>query len=101
LNGRSNTGARSQMSNHINLLAVEHSSYRLAVAKIDVTQSHVLDETGNVGLLYPRIVKIIEIIENDDFMSGDEQLLNKMRADETGAARDENSHGAKLATDGK
>jgi hypothetical protein len=30
-----------------------------------------------------------------------EQLLNQMRPDEAGAASDQNSHAAKLATDGR
>ena len=39
-----------------------------------------------------RIVKIVEVVENRDFVLRHEQPLDKMRANETGAARDENSH---------
>jgi hypothetical protein len=64
-----------------------------------VVHRHVFGKTGNVCVLYLRIVKIIEVVENGDFMPGREQLLDKMRPNETGAACDENSHGSSLATD--
>ncbi len=48
-----------------------------------------------------RIVKIIEIVQDDDFMPDRDQLLGKMRPDKAGAACDQNSHGATLAIDGK
>jgi hypothetical protein len=47
-----------------------------------------------------RIVKIIEVIEDDDGVSCREQAFNEMGTDETGSACDQDSHCAKLATDG-
>jgi hypothetical protein len=47
-----------------------------------------------------RIVEVIEIVEDDDFMPHGEQFLGKMRPDKAGTACDQDSHGAKLATDG-
>jgi hypothetical protein len=44
-------------------------------------------------VLYLWIIKIIEVVEDGDFMPGCEELLDKMRPNETGAACDEDSHG--------
>jgi len=80
-------------------LTAKHSSDRVAVSKIDVTHGYVFCETSNVRALDLRIVKIIEIVQDDDFMPRSEQLLGKVRPDKAGAASDQNSHGGQLATD--
>ena len=100
LNRGSNAGARSQMRDCINFLAVKQVSHRRAVAEIDVADGYVFGETGDVCLLDPRIVKIIEIVEDDHGVPGRQQRLDKMRPNETRAACDQDSHVAKLATDG-
>jgi hypothetical protein len=46
-----------------------------------------------------RIIKIVEVIEDDDLVSARQQLLDEMRSNETRATCHQNSHGAKLATD--
>ena len=56
-------------------------------------------ETSNIRLLDLWIVKIIEIVEDDDFMIGSEQLFNQVRPNKAGAACHQDSHGAQLATD--
>ena len=99
LNGRSDTCARSQMRDRVNFLPMKQITHRRAVAKIDVADGYVFCKTGNVRALDLWIVKIIEIVEDDDFMPGRQELLDKMRPDETRAACDQDSHGAKLATD--
>jgi hypothetical protein len=99
LNRWSNARARSQMGDCINFLAVKQVSHRRAVAKIDVADGYVLGKTGDVSLLNPRIVKIIEVVKDDHVVPGRQELLDKMRPDETRAACDQNSHVAKLATD--
>src|SRR5947199_5663875 len=93
LNRGSNTRARSQMGDCIHFLAVKQVSHRRAVAKIDVADGYVLGKTGDVSLLDPRIVKIIEIVEDDHVVPSRQQLLDKMRSDETRAACDQDSHG--------
>ena len=98
---RSDPGARSQVCNRVYFFAVKHSSHRVALAKIDVTNAYVFCETSNVRMFNPRIVKIIEIVQDNDFMPDGEQLLDKMRADKASAACDQDSHGGKLATDGQ
>src|SRR5262249_17977859 len=75
-------------------------SNRFAVAKVGVTNFYVVGETGNVRVLNLRIVKIIEVIQDDDFMPRSEQLLDKVRPDKPSTASDQDSHAAKLATDG-
>src|SRR5882724_791649 len=100
LNRGSNACARSQMCDDVNFLAVKQISHRFAVAKIDMANGYIPGKTGNVLVLDLRIVKIVEIVQDDDFMPDNEQLLNQMRPDKAGAACDQDSHGAKLATDG-
>ena len=88
------------MHDGVYFFAAKHSSHRVVLSKIDVANGYVFCETSNVRVLDLRIVKIIEIVQDDDFMPDSEQLLGKMRPDKAGAACDQDSHGAKLATDG-
>ena len=60
-----------------------------------MTNGYVVCKPSNVRVLNVRIVKIVEVVQNDDSVSGGEQLLNQMRADETRSACDENSHTAR------
>jgi hypothetical protein len=85
----------------VNFFAIKRGSDRVALSKIDVTNGYVSCESSNVRMLNLRIVKIIEIVKNDDLMSYSQQLLDKMRPDKAGTACDQDSHGAKLATDRK
>src|SRR5215470_15709551 len=100
LNGGPDASARSQMHDRVQFFVVKNTSHRVALAKIDVANGYVFCKTSNVRLLDLRIVKIVEVIQDDHLMARQEQLLNKMRADEARATRDQDSHGAKLATDG-
>ena len=54
---------------------------------------------GNIFTFDLRIVKIVEIIKDDNVVTIAEQFFDKMRSDETGTSSDENSHGVRLATD--
>src|SRR6266403_6408208 len=95
LNGGPNASARGQMHDGVYLFAAKHSSDRIALSKIDVTNGYVFCKTSNVRVLDLRIVKIIEIVQDDDFMPASEQLLNQMRPDKSGAACDHDSHKAR------
>jgi hypothetical protein len=64
-----------------------------------MANGYVCCETSDVRVLDLRVVEIIEIIQDDDFMPHIEQLLGKMRPDKAGAACDQDSHGVNLATD--
>ena len=64
-----------------------------------MVNSYVRCETGYVGVLDLRLIKIVEVIEDDDSMSGHQKLLDKMRSNKTRATCHQNSHGTKLATD--
>jgi len=46
------------------------------------------------------MVKIVEVIQDDDGMSCPEQAFSEMGADETSSACDQDSHVAKLAING-
>jgi hypothetical protein len=67
-------------------------SHRGAVPEIEMVNRHIFDDGGNVCVLDLRIIKIVEVIEYGDLMPGREQFLGKMRADETSATGDQNSH---------
>src|SRR4030095_9306628 len=84
------------MRNRLKFLAMKQISHRRAVAKIDVVHGHVIGNTCNVCVFYLRIIKIIEVVEDGDLMSGREQLLDKMRPNETGAACNEDSHSSEV-----
>jgi hypothetical protein len=65
-----------------------------------VANGYVFCETSDVRLFNLRIVEIIEIINDDHFVPDGEQLLSQMRPNKAGTACNQDSHGAKLATDG-
>jgi hypothetical protein len=88
LNGGPNPSARGQVDDRVYFFAAKHSSDRIALSKIDVTNGYVFCETSNVRVLDLRIVKIIEIVQDDDFMPRSEQPLGKVRPDKAGAACD-------------
>src|SRR5215471_2184897 len=100
LNRRPNTCSSSDVRDRVYFFAAKHTSHRFALSKIDVANGYLFCETGDVCVLDLRIVEIIEIVEDNDFVPGGEQPLDKMRADKASAACDQDSHGAKLATDG-
>src|SRR5882724_3106797 len=95
LNGRPNASAGSQVHDGVYLFAAKHSSHRVVLSKIDVANGYVFCETSNVRVFDLRIVKIIEIVHDDDFMPTSVQLLNQMRPDKTGTACDQDSHKAR------
>ncbi len=57
-----------------------------------MVNGHVFGYGGNVSVLDLRIVKIIEVVEDGDFVPSREELLDKVRPDETSASSDQNSH---------
>jgi hypothetical protein len=57
---------------------------------------HIFGETGDICLLDLRIVKIVEVIEDDNGVSCCEQAFNEVGANETGSACDQDSHGARV-----
>ena len=100
LNGGPDASASSQVNDGVYFFAAKYSLHRVVLSKIDVANRYVFCETSNVRLFDLRIVKIIEIVEDDDFMIGSEQLFNQVLPDKASTACHQDSHGAKLATDG-
>src|SRR4030095_911834 len=99
LNRWASARASSQMHDRLKFFAMKHVPHRRAVAKIDMVNRQVFSNGSNVRVLDLRIVKIIEVVEDGDFVASRQELLDKMRPNKTSAARDENSHGSSLATD--
>src|ERR1700730_10778640 len=81
-----------QMENRVEFLISENISNFAGVAKIDVVKSNVFRERGNVLSLDLRIVKIVEVVNDDDVMSIGEKPFDQMRADESCTAGHENFH---------
>jgi hypothetical protein len=88
LNGRPDASAGSQVNDGVYFFASEHSSHRVVLSKIDMANGYVFCETSDVRLLDLWIVKIIKIVEDDDFMIGSEQLFNQVRPNKAGTACD-------------
>src|SRR5215467_13559324 len=86
LNRRPNTCSSSDVRDRVYFFAAKHTSHRVALSKIDVVNGYLFCETGNVRVLDLRIVEIIEIVQDNDFVPDGEQLLGKMRPDKAGAA---------------
>ena len=63
-----------------------------------MVNDHVFGETGDICLLDLRIVKIVEVIQDGHFAPGREQFFDQVRADETRAASDKNSHAPRSST---
>src|SRR5206468_11224051 len=92
LDRRANTSTGGEVSDRFKFFAMKQISHRGAVAKIDMMNRHLFGDTSNVCVLDLPIVKIVEVVEDRDFVPSLEQFLNKMGADETSAAGDEDSH---------
>src|SRR5262245_1130042 len=98
LNRRPNTCTRSDVCDRAQFFAAKHTPHGFAVAKVDAANSYVARETCNVRVLNLWIVKIIEVVQDNDFMPRGEQLFGKMRPDETGATCDQDSHTPRSCT---
>ena len=84
------------MRDGVEFFAMKELVDRTAVPQIDSMDRDIAGDGGHVGALDLRVVKIVEIVEDRDFVSACEQLLDEMRTNETRAARDQNSHRASV-----
>src|SRR6266542_2678584 len=82
LNRRTNARACGQMRDGFKLFGMKQIPHRGAVPKVDMVNSHVFCDGGNVCALDLRIVKIVEVIEDGDFVPGGEEVFGKVRANE-------------------
>ena len=57
---------------------------------------YIFGDGSDVRALDLRIVEIIKVIKDGDVMTAREEFFDKVRADESGAAGDENSHPARV-----
>ena len=84
------------MDDGVDFLAMKNIAYRARVAQIGVIHRYFVRDGGDVSAFYLRIIKVVEVVQDRDLVPAVEQLLDKVRADESGATRDENSHGASV-----
>src|SRR5689334_5868257 len=80
--------ASGKMRDHIKFFAMKQISYCRAISKIVVVNGQIFGETADVCPLDLRIVKVVEVIEDTNLVSGCQQRFSKMGANETRAARD-------------
>ena len=64
--------ARGQMRHGVEFFPVKKQVHRAAVAQIDSMNRDVAGHRFDIGALDLRIVKIVEIVEDRDFVSGGE-----------------------------
>ena len=69
---------------------------RRAIPQIDFVDANGIGDRGEITALDLRVVEIVEVVENGDFVPFANQLLDQMRTDKSGATRDENFHGARV-----
>ena len=67
-----NTRARGQMRDGFEFLPVKEIPQGDAVAKIDLMNCDISRDAGHILALNPRIVKVIEIVENGDVVASGE-----------------------------
>ncbi len=70
--------------------------HRPRITQIGVMHRDLVRDGGDVSALDLRIVEIVEVVQDRDLVSVGEQLLDKVRPDESGAARHENFHCASV-----
>ena len=96
LNRRSNPRASREMRDRVEFLAMKKGSYRSRVAQVNMVNGDLILNCCDICMLYLWIVKIVEVVENGNVVSRDQQLFREMRTDKTRAAGNQNSHGASV-----
>src|SRR4051812_7533280 len=82
------------MHDRVEFVAVKKKVYGCRIAQIDPMDWNFARNRGHIRPLDLRIVKVVEIVQDRNFMSGREQLLEKVRADKARSACDQNAHRA-------
>src|SRR5215211_6684376 len=95
-NGRAYPGPRREMRDDIESLAVKQLADSSGVSEVELMDPDVLDDGRQIVSLRLRIIKIVEVIENCDFVTGSQQFLNKVRTNKPRSARDQSSHRASV-----
>ena len=67
-------------------------AHGVRVAQVRVVEHDVVTHGGEVAVLDARIVIIVEVVEHGDPVAVGQQGLDQMRADESGAAGNEDFH---------
>jgi hypothetical protein len=80
--------ARRQMRHGVEFFPVKKQVHRAAVAQVDPMNRGIPRHRFDIGALDLRVVKVIEIVEDRDFVSRAEQLFHQVRADKARSARD-------------
>ena len=72
IDGRPDASTRRQMGDRVKFFAMEKQVHRGAVAQIDPMDGNVPRNGRDIRLFGLRIVKVVEIVENRDFVAGRE-----------------------------
>ncbi len=76
------------MRDGLKFFPMKKIAHAVRIPQIELMDLHVRGHAGQIGAFDLRIVKVVEVIEDRDFMTGSEQFLNQMRTDKTCAAGD-------------
>ena len=95
-NRRPHARTRGEVRDHVEFFSMKNPVYRSAIAQVH-TMNHDIARHGlDIRVLDLRVVKLVEIVEDRDGVTGREQLLDKVGADEPRTARNQNSHRASV-----
>lgn len=84
------------MGDDVKSFVVEQIADGDSVSKIELMDLHLIAHRRQIAALYPRIIKVVEVIENCDFVTGSEQFFDQMRTNKPRAARHQSSHRASV-----
>src|SRR3954471_5819626 len=84
------------MRNEIKLFPMKEIFDAIRIPQIELMDPDFVRDGGKVGPLDSRVVKIVEVIEDRDFMTVGEESLDKMRTDKARAAGNQGPHRASV-----
>src|ERR1700674_5828195 len=91
LNRRTHSGPRGKVRDGVEFLPMKQQVDRAAVAKVHPMNRDVSRDPGHVRALDLGVVKVVEIVEDRDFMAGYKQLPDESLTNEPRAASNQNS----------
>ncbi len=87
LDRRAHSRARGEVDDGVEFALVENALNRGLVAEIRLVNADRIFHRAEICALDSRVVEIVEIVENADFMPVREEALRKVRADESRSSR--------------
>src|SRR5262245_60606981 len=93
---RPHPGTGREVDDGIDFVTMKNLGHCTRGAQVALMDRDLVRYGSDVPMFDFRIVKIVEVIQDRNLMASREEFLDKMRPDESGAARHENFHGASV-----